>query len=277
MILIADAGSTKTCWCLVDGGVRDMMRSPGINAATMSPETVTATINDVVLPWLAGRHVDTIYYYGAGVVGECQRRIVAGALGHARASRVVVESDMLGASRSILGREAGIACILGTGSNTCLYDGAYIVDNVPSLGYILGDEGSGASLGRRFVGDLFKRLLPAEAMDIWHSQVGLDLAGVITQVYRKPGANVFLASLVPMIRGLMSVPEVALMVEDEFDRFFERNIERYDTDCRRLGFVGSVAAHFGSELERVAVRRGYAIASVSADPMDGLVRYHSQL
>lgn len=274
MILIADAGSTKTSWCLVDGDVRDDMRSSGINAATMSCDAVSEVIDSELLPWLGGRRVDKVCYYGAGVVGNVQRESVVKALAGVGARAVAVESDMLGVARSILGREAGIACILGTGSNTCLYDGVGIVDNVPSLGYILGDEGSGASLGRRFTGDLFKRLLPAEVESVWQDRVGLDMPGVVERVYRRPGANTFLGSLVPVIHGLLHIDEVAAMVEDEFDRFFERNVERYDIPCRRLGFVGSVAVHFGDILACVAARRGYEIAGVTADPMDGLVRFH---
>lgn len=274
MILIADAGSTKTSWCLVDGDVRDDMRSSGINAATMPVDTVSDIVDSELLSWLGERRVDTICYYGAGVVGDVQRGSVVKALAGVGAGAVSVESDMLGAARSILGRKAGIACILGTGSNTCLYDGAGIVDNVPSLGYILGDEGSGASLGRRFTGDLFKRLLPVEVENVWQERVGLDMPGVVDRVYRSPGANTFLGSLVPLIHELLHIDEVAAMVEDEFDRFFERNVERYGVPCRSLGFVGSIAVHFGDILARVAVRRGYEIVGVAADPMDGLVHFH---
>lgn len=276
MILIVDAGSTKTSWCMADGDRSDVMRSSGINAATMSRDRMTDIVMTELMPWLAGRHVEAVYYYGAGVVGDVQRKSVTEVLAPVMAAYVTVESDMLGAARSILGHDAGIACILGTGSNTCCYDGIKIVDNVPSLGYILGDEGSGASLGRRFAGDLFKRLLPSEAWTVWRERVGLDMAGVIDRVYRQPGANTFMGSLVPMIHDLMHISEVADMVEDEFERFFTRNVERYDTECRRLGFVGSIAIHFGEVLRRVAIRHGYTIKAVSADPMDGLVRYHTR-
>ena len=274
MIIIADAGSTKTTWTLCDAGSSTTVRTSGINAATMAPDAIAKIIADELMPRVDGRSVSEVYFYGAGVVSDSRREVVANALAALGAGRVEVESDMLGAARAILGREAGIACILGTGSNTCLYDGDRIVDNVPALGYILGDEGSGASIGRRFVGDLFKRLFPGEVEAVWRERVGLDMADVIERVYRQPGANVFLGSLVPMVSELMAVEAVSAMVEDEFDRFFVRTVERYATGCRRLGFIGSVAVNFADVLDAVAGRHGYTIAALEADPMPLLVKFH---
>lgn len=274
MIIIADAGSTKTTWSLCEAGACEAVRTSGINAATMAPETIAKIIADELLPRVRGRAVTSVNFYGAGIVSDSRRAVIAEALALLSADSVMVESDMLGAARAILGHEAGIVCILGTGSNTCLYDGDRIVDNVPALGYILGDEGSGASLGRRFVGDLFKRMFPDEVGDMWRERVGLDMADVIERVYRSPGANVFLGSLVPMIRELIGVDAVASMVEDEFDRFFIRNIDRYATDCRRLGFIGSVAVNFADVLDAVARRHGYTVAALEADPMPLLVKFH---
>lgn len=276
MKIIADAGSSKTNWCIIDRGECRTVRTSGLNPATMSPEAVGGIVAGELLPQLGVYDAPEVYYYGAGVVSDSRRAIVANALSPIAPARVEVESDMLGAARAILGRESGVACILGTGANTCLYDGSAIVDNVPALGYILGDEGSGAVLGRRFVGDLFKRLLPAEAVEMWRERVGLDMVGVIERVYRRPGANVFLGSLVPMIRELMHLEAVSAMVADEFDRFFTRNVERYDTDCRRLGFVGSVAVNFADLLGAVAARHGYSIAAIEADPLPRLVNFHNR-
>ena len=275
MKIIADAGSTKTKWCIIDGGASRTVRASGLNPATMSQGAIMEVVADEFVPAMGSLGEPEVFYYGAGVVSDVERAVIANALQLLCPARVTVESDMLGAARAILGHEPGVACILGTGSNTCLYDGTHIVDNVPALGYILGDEGSGGALGRRFVGDLFKRMLPAEAADLWRERVGLDMAGVIERVYRRPDANVFLGSLVPLIKELMHLDAVAAMVTAEFDRFFARNVERYAGDCRRLGFVGSIAVHFETVLREASARHGYTIERILGDPLDGLVEYHA--
>lgn len=281
MILIVDAGATKTRWRLVGSATQwHELATDGINAATMPPHAIASVVRDELLsltPPLKGLgDVDHIYYYGAGVVSDAQRQVVAEALAPIGAVRVEIESDMLGAARALLGDSEGIACILGTGSNSCLYNGREIVDNVPALGYILGDEGSGASLGRRFLADLFKRVYPLEFTRMWLTRLRLDVPGVIDRVYRQPGANAWMARLAPDIRCCLGVPQVRAMVIDEFDRFFSRNVERYDTPCRRVGFVGSIAVHFDTELREAASRHGYEVASLMAEPLDGLTLYHTE-
>lgn len=275
--LIVDAGGTKTTWCEVGGDNRllRVIKTSGINVSAMSADAVRAVIDGELMPLLgAGYTVGAVHYYGAGVVSETDRELLAVVLGGLSA-RVEVSGDMLGAARAVLGSQPGIACILGTGSNTCLYDGTGLVDNVPGMGYILGDEGSGASIGRRFVSDLFKREYPDEVRRAWDAEIGLDLAGVIERVYRRPRANSFLGSIVPLVRRLTSVPEVGAMVADEFDRFFRRNVVKYGDHVTSLGLVGSVAQHFAPEIGAAAARYGYEITAIMSDPMEGLVRYHA--
>lgn len=276
MILIADAGSTKSAWALLEGeqGRELTFVTPGINAATMSPRAIADLIEAHLLPQIAGRHIDEIHFYGAGVISGQHAAVIADALAPVGATTVAAGSDMLGAARALLGRDAGIACILGTGSNSCLYDGERIADNVPALGYILGDEGSGASLGRRLIGDLFKRLLPEEIAADWRERYGLTMADVIERVYRQPGANAFLASFAPFIAAHIDNRAVGALVDDEFDRFFERNVMAYDCPERRIGFAGSVACHFRQPLERAAARHGYYVSSILASPLPSLINYH---
>jgi len=269
MKLTSDAGSTKTTWLITDtdGKTIDTITTGGINPSTMTPDEIDDVITNQLRPMLSHYSIDIIEYYGAGVIGDIQREIISHALAQLNATSISVESDMLGAARALLGNRPGIACILGTGSNTCLYDGKNIVDNVPALGFILGDEGSGASLGRRFVGDIFKRLMPTEVMDAWRQNVGLDAASIIDRVYRQNSPNAFLGSLAPLIHDLLHVPTVAAMVDDEFDRFFTRNIERYNSPIRRLGAVGSIAWHFRTQLERAASRHSCEIATIRRSPL----------
>lgn len=276
--LIVDAGATKTRWCEVDAGgnpVREFVTG-GINVSAMSPDAVRAVVENELLALLEqGYKFASVHYYGAGVVSDAQRALLVDTLS-VLSPHVEVNGDMLGAARAVLGSQSGIACILGTGSNTCRYDGREIVDNVPAMGYILGDEGSGASIGRRFISDLFKREYPDDVRRTWDAEIGLDIAAVIERVYRQPGANRFLGSIVPFVRKMTTVPEVDAMVRDEFDRFFRRNVVKYGYSENLIGLVGSVAYHFAPEITAVASLHRYRISTIVADPMTGLVKYHSR-
>ncbi len=274
MKLIIDAGSTKTTWCVIDDNRTPVLtlRSHGINAATMPTEVILETVNEVN-EQLERYSYDCITFYGAGIVNDTTAQLVAGILSNSfESSRIEVFSDMVAAARALLGSNKGIACILGTGSNSCLYDGECVVANVPPLGYILGDEGSGGALGKRFLGDMFKGLLPDTVTAAWQVEVGLSMPDVIERVYRQPAPSAFLASLAPFIHSQLHVPEVRAMVMDEFDRFFERNIERYDTDSRLVGFVGGIAMAFSAEINEVANRRGYTVTSIITDPLPDLLK-----
>ncbi len=277
MILIADAGSTKTTWSLVDpaDGSARTLRTTGLNPAVMAAEDIRATVDAELRPLIDGTDVTALYYYGAGIVTDSHRATIAGARTFAGIRHIKIESDMLGAARSLLGHEGGIAGILGTGSNSCLYDGARITANIPPLGYILGDEGSGASIGKRFAADLFKGLLPDEVKQLWDRRVGLTMADVIERVYRRPGANAFLASLMPTIREACAHEAVDRLVTEEFDRYFSRNIDRYGRPGAPLGFTGSVALHFSPQLRSVAAAHGYPEPAICADPMPGLIAFHT--
>lgn len=275
MKLIIDAGSTKTTWCVIDNNHMPLqtVRSTGINAATMSAELIGYTVDEVARQ-LRDTDYDSITYYGAGIVNDTAAQRVTDILSSVfTTSHIEVYSDMVGAARALLGHDEGIACILGTGSNSCLYDGEKVTANVPPLGFILGDEGSGGSLGKRFVGDLFKGLLPESVITAWNAEVGLSIPEVIERVYRRPAPSAFLASLSPFIESQLHVAEVRDLVMNEFGRFFDRNVARYETDTRLVGFVGGIATAFSAELTAVARQRGYTIASIIADPLPGLLKY----
>ena len=274
MKLIIDAGSTKTTWGVVDESANPvlMLRSHGINVATMPTEVIMESFQEVN-DELSRYEFDCVTYYGAGIVNDSTVQRITGLLSNSlNAQRIDVFSDMVGAARAVLGNQPGIACILGTGSNSCLYDGDCVVANIPALGFILGDEGSGASLGRRFLGDMFKGLLPDGVTSAWQGDVGLSMPEVIEKVYRQPAPSAFLASMAPFIQGQMHVEKVRELVIDEFNRFFDRNIERYDTTSRRLGFVGGVATLFSNELALIAAERNYTITSIIADPLPDLLK-----
>ena len=204
MILIADCGSTKIDWCLIENGkVAKQVFTSGINALLMSEEQIRQTIADELVPEIKGYEIGSVYYYGAGCLFDdiCAnvRRAIAANIPSAKT--IEVDTDLLAAARALCGKNPGIACIMGTGSNSCYYDGVKIVDNVSPLGYILGDEGSGAVLGKLLVGDVLKNQLPAALCEKFLKKYDLDRQKIIEGVYKKPAANRFLASLSPFLRA----------------------------------------------------------------------------
>lgn len=175
------------------------------------------------------------------------------------------------------GRESGIACILGTGANSGYYNGTLIKDHISPLGYILGDEGSGAVLGRHLIGDVLKHQLPRELCDRFLDEYNLDSAAILRRVYKEPMPNRFLASVTPFLLKNIEEPAIHRLVLNEFKSFFVRNVAQYD-NYRNLpvGFVGSIAFHYRNVLEEAAAALDTTISIVLRTPMEGLVRYHSE-
>lgn len=189
---------------------------------------------------------------------------------------IKVESDLLGAAHAVCVRKAGIACILGTGANSCQYDGEKIVANVPPLGYILGDEGSGAVLGKLLLNGIFKGDLPVEIRDLYLQWSGLTYPKIIDKVYRQPLANRFLASCSKFIKENLQYAELESLVMFNFDSFFQKNILKYsDSSIRSISAVGGIAAAFEDQLRASASRFDYQVNKVIASPIDGLIEYYS--
>lgn len=282
MILIADSGSTKTDWCVVDGGsVICRVSTQGINPFHQDEHTISAILRDELLTAddsvRNGIGISQVYFYGSGCREEyvpMMTAALAGAFPHA--TRIEAHSDLLGAARAVCGAGEGVACILGTGANSCLYDGRRIVMNTPPLGYILGDEGSGAVLGRLFINALYKGSLPATVLSDFERETSLTMADVIRRVYREPLANRFLASFAPFIHRHLSLPAVRAIVVDNFRQFFRRNVVQYGRPDLPVGAVGSIACHFSAELSEAARTEGFTMGRVVKSPMDGLVEYHAR-
>ena len=279
MILIADCGSTKIDWCLIENGkVAKQVFTSGINALLMSEEQIRRTIADELVPEIKGYEIGSVYYYGAGCLFDdiCAnvRRAIAANIPSAKT--IEVDTDLLAAARALCGKNPGIACIMGTGSNSCYYDGVRIVDNVSPLGYILGDEGSGAVLGKLLVGDVLKNQLPAALCEKFLKKYDLDRQKIIEGVYKKPAANRFLASLSPFLLENIEEPAVHRLVLNAFKAFFVRNIENYEGyKTMPVSFVGSVAYYYRDVLEEAASSLGIKIGTVIKSPMEGLIKYHS--
>lgn len=272
MFLIADSGSTKTDWTLVDSEHQEVVaeyHTQGINPVHQSEDTIRGILASVIL-----RVPHSIFFYGAGCTEAhipTMRRLLSEAF---QTTDVEVNSDLLAAARSLCGRAAGIACILGTGANSCLYDGERIVRNTPALGYILGDEGSGAVLGRLFVNALYKGQLPAVLRDTFEQATGLDVSTIINKVYREPMANRFLASLSTFIGQHLDCESLRQLVVQNFRQFFRNNLVPYDASHLPVGAVGSIAWHYRDLLAEAAAAEGFHLGTIVQSPMRGLVSYH---
>lgn len=282
MILIADSGSTKTDWVLVpsesesDSALQSTRFSTqGINPFHQDQETIGAILREEVLTQLRADGVSSVSFYGSGVRPEFESLMVESLQQVFTYAKVVeAHSDMLGAARALCLHNYGIASILGTGSNSCLYDGERIVQNTPALGYILGDEGSGAVLGRLFLNAIYKGILSDKIKTDFESETGLTMASVIERVYRQPLANRFLASLSAFIHRHLDDEGVSGIVVRNFEDFFRRNIAPYDRRDLPISFVGSIAWYYQPQLREAAARQGFQVGTVMKSPATGLVEYH---
>ena len=276
MILIADGGSTKTDWCVAAQG-KQLQRiiTHGINPFFVSEEEIGEKIRSSLLPELKTDKFDALYFYGAGCLPEKIPMMQSALCKHLNVKTIEVNSDMLGAARGLSGRNPGIVCILGTGSNSCYYDGENIVNNVSPLGFILGDEGSGASLGKLMVGDLLKNQLPAGLKEKFLQEYDLTPGMIIERVYRQPFPNRFLASLSPFLLKNIEEPAVKSLVYNSFSLFLTRNVKQYDYKNYPVYFIGSIAYHYREILEEAVLASGMKLGEILQNPMEGLVKYHS--
>lgn len=277
MILIADSGSTKTDWCLVEHGeLLQQIFTKGTNPFFQTEEEISNEIATALLPQLKTDELDAVYFYGAGCAFpdkiDTVRRAI---LRHLNVKgEVEVSTDMLAAARGLCGHEPGIACIMGTGSNSCYYDGQLIVQNVSPLGFILGDEGSGACLGKLLVGDILKNQMTPELKEEFLSQYNLTPADIIDRVYRKPFPNRFLASLSPFLAQHIEEPCVHSLVLNSFKSFFKRNVMQYHYQGTPVHFIGSVAYYYKDVLAQAAEEMGIRLGTILKSPMEGLIKYH---
>jgi N-acetylglucosamine kinase-like BadF-type ATPase len=279
MILIADSGSTKTDWCVVDGEETRYCRTSGTNPVFQTGDEIEKAIREELLPQVGDEAPDAVYFYGAGCGSAEKIKSVRCAIADTLKVKgeIEVNSDMLSAARALCGHESGIACILGTGSNSCFYDGERIVKNISPLGFILGDEGSGAVLGKHFIGDLLKGQLSKTVEKRFDDIYGLKSEDIIDRVYRCPFPNRFLASLSPFILDNITDATVHKMVLESFKSFIERNVKHYDCKQYAVHFTGSVAYNYREVLEEAAVLTGIRIGQITKSPLEGLVNYHRSL
>ena len=278
MILIADSGSTKTEWReLRDGGAAKSYISSGLNPFFVSAEDIIRLLGKE-LPDLNDKGVRAVYFYGTGVSNTSKADIVRGALtSYFGTEKLFIGSDLLGAARSLCLTEAGIACIIGTGSNSCYYDGKNIVSNVSPLGYILGDEGGGAVIGRKLLAGVLKKQLPGIVIENFFKAYPYTPAEILDNVYNMPFPNRFLGQFTRFISDNIHVPELQAMITSSFDEFIVRNVLSYP-EARKypVHFTGSIAFHFRPFLEELLIKYRLQPGTFTETPMENLVKFHIQ-
>lgn len=280
MKLVVDSGSTNTDWGFFNTG-SDMraFRTQGINPCHQSIDEIRSIISNEFIEQLDGidlKEVVKVYYYGAGCATDSICAQMSALLSEFLPNAlIVVDSDMLGAARALCGRSEGVACVLGTGSNSCLYNGSEIIDQVPSLGYILGDEGSSTALGRRLISDCLKRQLPESVSREFMERYSLTKEIIIENVYRKPLPNRYIAGFAPFLHEKRNVPEVHKLLIQCFSEFFTRNVMNYHKPWLPVHFIGSLANSFSAELTETADSLGMTIGKIMASPLESLVEYHN--
>lgn len=275
-VLIADSGSTKTQWCLLTGNKKKMISTQGISPYFLNDETLGKILSDELLPQTGKIEIDEIFYYGTGcsnlvnisLVKRGLKKIYPGAA-------IKVDHDLLGAAKALCGDEKGIACILGTGSNSCYYNGKKIVKNSPGLGFILGDEGSGTYLGKKVLQYYLYNTFDAELMDKFKNKYPQTNSEILDNVYKTALPNRYLAGFVTFLienRGHFMIENI---IEDSINDFFFNHVYKYrESWTMPINFVGSVAYGFKDVLAEMCKDYELKLGKVIKSPMDGLIKYH---
>lgn len=278
MIVIADGGSTKTNWCLIDStGKKVLFNTEGYNPYFSDTDYIIASMQKTMPSDLPIAEIKEVYYYGAGVHNEEKAKIVSDALKVVfSTAEIKIGHDLLAAARALLGNKRGFAAILGTGTNTCIYDGKNIEVNINSLAYILGDEGSGCYIGKKLLADYIRGYMPQNVHDIFWETFKLTPDDILNAIYTQPLPNRFCASFSKFVYDInVNIDYSRNLVKTSFDDFFKNlvshypNYKDYEFNC-----IGSVAYNFRNVLEEVAEEYGMKIGKIMRSPIDDLVQYH---
>jgi glucosamine kinase len=278
MHLIADSGSTKTTWVLLDRGiVKKTVNTPGLNPYFHTSGSIRAILRADLVTELVADDVRWIFFYGAGCSTENKNALLTEAMrDFFRYASIHIYHDILGAARALLGKEPGIACILGTGCNSCYYDGTVITTGVPSLGYIFGDEGAGSNIGKLFMEKYLKDKLPEELKEEFQKIYNLTLEDILNSLYNLPYPNRFLASFSEFIAPRQSHPFFRDLVRSSLMAFFEEQVKKYDNYREvPVSFVGSIAHHYREILMEVASENKVNVGKILQSPIEGLIVYHN--
>ena len=276
--LVADSGSTKTDWLLLDEeyGNREF-HTTGLNPVRDSSSIITNVLMDELVPYIPSAcEASKVHFYGAGCMDPYRSELIKILKDIFPNAEITAESDLLGAARALCGKDPGIVCILGTGSNSGLYDGKHIINSISPLGFILGDEGSGAVLGRTLIGNLIKGDMPSGLLEDFLDFFHLTIPEIIDKVYRKPCPNLFLASLVPFIQHHREIPQIHDMLVSSFRQFITRNVCHYGHREMPVNFVGSIAHTFKRELSESIEAEGLILGEIIQHPIQNMAKFHQK-
>lgn len=276
MILIADSGSSKIDWRLLkrDKSIGQAL-SAGFNPYYQPIDDLRRNIRQDLVP-VVSEKVSKIFFYGTGVSSPRNQEVVRAAFLEFFPGAVVeIEWDLLAAARALCGHEPGIACILGTGSNSCLYDGKTITDQVANLGWILADEGSGATIGKKFLFDYLRKLMPSTLAEQFRQRFPFSREEFLEKIYQQEKPSTFLATFSKFIFQHLKEPYCYKLVFDSFSEFYENNVMRYEGYRNlKVHFVGSIAFYYSDLLRQVANDKGITVKNILEGPIAGLTLYH---
>lgn len=275
--LIADSGSTKAEWCLLDGKKKKLFLTQGLSPYFLSSEQIEYIIEHELKTKMKKVEPDEVYFYGTGCSSPENVKIVKKAIQRVFAdAKVAVDHDLMGAAKALCGNDKGIACILGTGSNSCYYNGKKIVKNSPGLGYVLGDEGSGAYLGKKVIQYYLYNTFDPDLMDRFNAKFNTNNIEILDAVYKKPLPNRYLASYAVFLAENRGHYMIENIIEDGFNDFFFNHIYKYrESWSLPINFVGSIAYGFKDVLKEMCNAYELQLGKVIKKPMDGLIKFHS--
>jgi len=276
IILIGDSGSTKTEWCLLNGKKRKTIYTQGMSPYFLNTDQIQKILAAELKTKMKNIEPDEIFFYGTGCRNPENVKSVRQALKKTFGkANLVVDHDLSGAAKALCGTEKGVACILGTGSNSCYYNGKKIVKNSPGLGFILGDEGSGAYLGKKVVQYYLYNTFDPDLMDRFNAKYSTTSVEILDAVYKHPLPNRYLAGFVPFLvenRGHYMIENI---IEDSFNDFFFNHVYKYrESWIMPIHFIGSVAYGFKDVLKDMCNSYELQLGRVLKNPMDGLVKFH---
>ena len=275
--LIADSGSTKAEWCLLDGKKKKTFYTQGLSPYFLSAAQIQKILEQELKAKLKNVEPDEIFFYGTGCSNPANVIQVKKAIKKVFTNaRIFVDHDLMGAAKALCGRQKGIACILGTGSNSCYFNGKKIVKNSPGLGYVLGDEGSGAYLGKKVIQYYLYNTFDADLMDRFNAKFKTGNNQILEAVYKKPLPNRYLASFAIFLAENRGHYMVENIIEDGFNDFFFNHLYKYrESWILPINFAGSIAYGFKDVLSEMCNSYELQLGTVLKKPMDGLVKYHS--
>jgi glucosamine kinase len=277
-ILIADSGATKCEWCLLYGKKKKILNTQGISPYFLDSSEIQQIIKTELVPALGKRQIDKIYFYGTGCAGPANKKIVYQAIEQVFSiSEIHVDHDLMGAAIALCGSSRGIVCNLGTGSFSCYFDGKKILKSIPGLGYVLGDEGSGAYLGKKVLQHYLYGIFDEELRNKFDEKYRTTALEILAQVYKKPFPNRYLASFAIFLAENRGHYMIENIIEDGINDFFFVHLSRFEESRKAaVHFVGGVADGFRDVLQDLALCYGLKIGRILKKPMDGLILFHKQ-